>query len=252
MKRQRIGEGNQPLICTPLVGKQRESIRLELHHVLEKRPDLIEWRVDFFEGIANTEKVLDLAQEIKESAGDIPLIFTLRSVREGGQPVSLNDQEALKLIEAICQKTEVEYVDFELSNSEEAFKELRQVSLESQTQIIASYHNFEFTPESEILLGKIAEAQRLSADVAKIAVMSQNLHDVLTLLKVTLNAKETVDIPLISLAMGQYGTITRMMGGVFGSSVTFAVGESSSAPGQMPIEDLRSVLGILQKSIGQV
>lgn len=102
------------------------------------------------------------------------------------------------------------------------------------------------------MLGKIAEAQRLSADVAKIAVMSQNLHDVLTLLKVTLNAKETVDIPLISLAMGQYGTITRMMGGVFGSSVTFAVGESSSAPGQMPIEDLRSVLGILQKSIGQV
>lgn len=247
MKRQLIGDGNQPLICTPLVGKQRETILLELQHVLVKCPDLIEWRVDFFEGIANTEEVLDLAQEIKESAGDIPLIFTLRSVREGGQPVPLNDQEVLKLIEAICRNTEVEYVDFELSNSEEAFRELRRVSLESQTKVIASYHNFEFTPESEILLRKMTEAQRLDADVVKIAVMSQNLQDVLNLLKVTLEAKETVDIPLISLAMGQYGTITRMMGGVFGSAVTFAVGESSSAPGQMPIEDLRSVLNIIQR-----
>lgn len=249
MKRQMIGEGNLPLICTPLVAGKREDLRQELHRVLEKDPDLIEWRVDFFEEIANTEKVLSFALEIKEIAGDIPIIFTFRSVREGGQPVPLNDQDALKLIEAICQKTDIEYVDFELSNTEEDFKELRQVSLETQTKIIASYHNFELTPESEALLGKFREAERLKADVAKIAVMPQNLQDVLNLLNVTLIAKEaeTLNIPLISLAMGQYGAITRMIGGVFGSAVTFAVGESSSAPGQIPIEDVRSVLEIIQK-----
>lgn len=251
MKRQMIGEGNLPLICTPLVAGKREDLRLELQRVLEKDPDLIEWRVDFFEEIAYTEEVLSFAQEIKEIVGDrdIPIIFTFRSVREGGQPVPLNDQEALKLIEAICQKTEIEYVDFELSNTEEAFKELRQVSLETQTKIIASYHNFEFTPEPEALLGKIREAQCLKADVAKIAVMPQNLQDVLNLLNVTLKAKESeaLDIPLISLAMGQYGAITRMIGGVFGSAVTFAVGESSSAPGQIPIEDVRSVLNIIEE-----
>lgn len=249
MKRRMIGEGDLPLICTPLVAGKREDLRLELQRVSEKDPDLIEWRVDFFEEIAYTEGVLSFAQEIKEIAGDIPIIFTFRSVREGGQPVSLNDQEALQLIEAICQKTEIEYVDFELSNTEEAFKELRQVSSERQTKIIASYHNFEFTPEPEALLGKIREAQRLKADVAKIAVMPNNLQDVLNLLNITLKAKESeaVDIPLISLAMGQYGAITRMIGGAFGSAVTFAIGESSSAPGQIPIEDVRSVLNILQR-----
>lgn len=250
MKRKMIGEGNRPLICTPLVGKQGEAIRLELKHVLDKSPDLIEWRVDYFEGIANTDEVLGLVQDIKTSAEDIPLIFTLRSVREGGQAIPLTDQEALKLIEAICKNTDAEYVDYELSNPGESFKELRQIALESQTKIIASYHNFEFTPEPEILFEKITEAQRLNADVAKIAVMPQNLQDVLNLLNVTLKAKEALDIPLISLAMGQYGTITRMIGGVFGSGVTFAVGERSSAPGQMPIEDLRSVLDIIQKSVG--
>jgi 3-dehydroquinate dehydratase-1 len=246
-----IGEGNQPLICAPIVAGQREDLRIELQHVLEKDPDLIEWRVDFFEEIANTREVLSFAQEIKEIARDIPAIFTFRSIREGGQPVPINDQGALKLIEAICQKTEIEYVDFELSNSEEAFKELRQVSLESQTKIIASYHNFEFTPEPEVLLGKIREAKHFNADIVKIAVMPQNLQDVLSLLNVTFAAKEAVarDIPLISLAMGQYGAVTRMVGGVFGSAVTFAVGESSSAPGQLPIEDIRNVLGIIQRSI---
>lgn len=249
MKHLMIGEGSQPLICTPLVAGNREDLRLELQHVLEKDPDLVEWRVDFFEEIANTREVLGFAQEIKRTAGDIPIIFTFRSVREGGQPVPIDEQEALKLIEEVCQKTEIEYVDFELSNTEEAFKELRQVSSEHQTKIIASYHNFEFTPEAEVLLSKIREAQRLNADVAKIAVMPQNLQDVLKLLNVTLNAKEseTLDIPLISLAMGQYGAITRMIGGVFGSAVTFAVGESSSAPGQIPIEDVRSVLNIMQR-----
>jgi len=252
VKQQMIGEGNRPLICTPLVGKQQEAIRAELKHVLEKSPDLIEWRVDFFEKIANIDEVLGLAQEIKESAVDIPLIFTLRSIREGGQPIPLTDQEALKLIKAICQNTAVEYIDYELSNPKESFQELRQIAFESHTKIIASYHNFEFTPEPDILLAKLMEAQRLNADVAKIAVMSQNLQDVLSLLNVTLKAKEALDIPLISLAMGQYGTITRMMGGVFGSAVTFAVGERSSAPGQMPIEELRSVLDIIQKSVGWV
>jgi 3-dehydroquinate dehydratase-1 len=37
---------------------------------------------------------------------------------------------------------------------------------------------------------------------------------------------------------------------VFGSSLSFAVGAASSAPGQVPIEDLNTVLGILQKSMG--
>lgn len=248
MKRHMIGEGNQPLICTPLVGKQREAILSELHHVLEKCPDLIEWRVDFFEGIEDTGEVLKLAQEIKRDAGDIPIIFTQRSVREGGQPVPLDDREALKLLKAICQRTDIEYVDFELNNPEEAFEELRQAATAGRTKIIASYHNFSFTPDAESLFEKIREAKRLKADVVKIAVMPHNLKDVLDLLNLTLEAKETLNIPLISLAMGQYGTITRMIGGVFGSAVTFAVGENSSAPGQMMIEDVRSVLEIIRKS----
>jgi 3-dehydroquinate dehydratase-1 len=51
------------------------------------------------------------------------------------------------------------------------------------------------------------------------------------------------------MSMGPLGAITRMVGGVFGSSLSFAVGAASSVPGQLPIEDLNAVQGILQKAM---
>ncbi len=245
-----IGEGNQPLICTPLVGKTEELILSELNNVLEKKPDIIEWRADFFEGLANTNEVVLIAKQIKANAEDIPIIFTVRSFREGGQPISLSDKEVIDINVAICRYTAVEYIDCELNNRPEYFKLLRRIASENNTKIIASFHDFHFTPDREILLNKFSEATNYGADVVKVAVMANDLSDVLTLLNVTLEGKNTIDIPVITVSMGEFGALTRMIGGVFGSAVTFAVGQSSSAPGQLPIEDLRTVLNIVQKSIG--
>jgi 3-dehydroquinate dehydratase-1 len=41
------------------------------------------------------------------------------------------------------------------------------------------------------------------------------------------------------MSMGEEGGITRIAGGLFGSDLTFALGKASSAPGQIPIADLR-------------
>ncbi|MDR3564607.1 MAG: type I 3-dehydroquinate dehydratase [Negativicutes bacterium] len=251
MKPKLIGDGTQPLICTPLVGKTREAIFAELAAVLEKQPDVIEWRADFFDNIASPDAVIALANEIKEKAGGIALIFTIRSVREGGQPVALSDREAIELNAAICEYTNIDYVDCELSNKPEDIAYLRAVALKSKTKIIASYHNFGCTPQREELAAKFDEADRYGLDVAKVAVMPEKLEDVLTLLAATLEAKQRLNIPLISMSMGGYGAITRMMGGVFGSSLTFAVGQSASAPGQVPIDDLRTVLDIVEKSLAK-
>jgi len=98
-------------------------------------------------------------------------------------------------------------------------------------------------------VAKFLHAEQLGADVAKLAVMPRDLDDVLTLLCATREASKKLRIPLISMSMGPYGAMTRLFGWTFGSALTFAVGASSSAPGQVPIEDLNTVLHILQKSI---
>lgn len=250
MKAKVIGEGSKPLICTPLVGKTKEIILAELSNVLIKKPDIIEWRADFFEGIANTNEVIAIAKEIKEIVGNIPIIFTIRSIREGGQPIALSDSEAIELNAAICTDTSVEYVDCELSNTPEHFEQLRKVAQANGAKVIASFHNFDCTPSQDVLNEKFTQAELKGADVAKVAVMPQSLEDVITLFSVTLAAKNRLKIPVISMSMGGLGAVTRMFGGVFGSAVSFAVGQSSSAPGQVPIEDLNTVFHIVDRSMG--
>ena len=44
--------------------------------------------------------------------------------------------------------------------------------------------------------------------------------------------------------------VTRMVGGLFGSWLSFAVGESGSAPGQIPIGDLVTVYDIIRRARG--
>ena len=79
--------------------------------------------------------------------------------------------------------------------------------------------------------------------------MPQRLEDVLAVLSATLESSQKLDIPLISMSMGGYGALTRLFGSVFGSAMSFAVGATASAPGQIPIEDMHSLQTLLQKAL---
>jgi 3-dehydroquinate dehydratase-1 len=245
-----ISGGKLPLICTPLIGKNQTLVLDELTRVLSKGPDLIEWRVDFFRDIANVQEVLKTAAKIREIAVNIPILFTIRSIKEGGQPIALSEEQVVELYAAACKSQSIDLIDFELSNSQDHLRYLRKVADETSMKLILSYHNFEFTPSPESISLKFKEAEHLGADIAKAAVMPNKLEDVLILLNLTLEAQNYLRIPVISIAMGEYGSLTRMFGWVFGSAVTFAVGDKSSAPGQVPIEDLKTVLAITQKGLG--
>lgn len=244
-----IGDGSQALICTPLVGKTREAILGELAVVLPKKPDIIEWRVDFFEDIGNMATVIDVASRIRQAVGTLPVIFTCRSMNEGGERIALNDADVVKLYVAACACRCIDVIDYELSNSSENLARLRNVSRDNDVAMIMSYHNFQRTPDAAVLTAKFADAERLGANIAKIAVMPGNADDVLTLLGATLKADEAGGIPLIGLSMGGIGSLSRMIGWAYGSTVTFAVGKSSSAPGQIPIEDLRTVLASIHHAV---
>ncbi len=244
-----IAGGKHPLICTPLVGATAEAITGELGAVLPKRPDIIEWRADFFGAIADTGAVLEMARRIKAAVGDLPVIFTCRAAREGGQPIARDEREIGALLGALAADRCVDLVDFEMSNREEHVRRVRDVTREHGVGLILSYHNFKATPPAAELAATFRQAETLGGDVAKVAVMPQNLHDVLTLLEATLAASETLTIPVLSMSMGGYGSLSRIVGWTFGSVLTFAVGQSSSAPGQIPIEDLRTALGIAQRAL---
>ncbi len=246
---QAVAGGKFPLICTPLVGRTRELILGEVDVVLAKKPDVLEWRVDFFDGIANAADVVSVAGAIKTLTGGVPLLFTRRSIHEGGEKIALSEEQVIALYQAVCASGQIDLIDFEMGNDPVHIAQVREAARANDIKLILSFHNFSFTPSLEILSQRFLQADELGADIAKVAVMPRNLEDVLTLLSATLAASQKLRIPLISMSMGPYGSLTRLFGWTFGSALTFAVGASSSAPGQVPIEDLNTVLTIVQKSI---
>lgn len=244
-----LGGGTLPVIITPLVGKTLVEILYEVAAIIPKKPDLLEWRVDFFEAIGDINSVLNAAQSIRQASGGIPVLLTRRNVTEGGMPLPIAEPAVVAMYAAACQSRCVEMIDYELSNAPEDLKALREVSAANGITMIMSYHNFQMTPDADTLDSKFAAAERLGADVAKIAVMPSNEQDVLALLAATDRARLSMGIPLISMSMGGIGSLSRIMGWVYGSAATFAVGKSSSAPGQIAIEDLRAVLATIRKAV---
>lgn len=239
-----------PAVCAPLVARDQAQLEAEARAVAAKGPDLLEWRVDFFEALGDTAAVLRTAAAIRAAAPQLPLLFTRRSQREGGQPIALAETEVVALYRAVCSARAVEMVDFEMGNAAADVQAVRECSRAEGIALVLSYHNFNETPAVQELVERLRQAQRLGADVAKVAVMPRAPQDVLRLLEATAQASAELSIPVVSMSMGGWGSVSRLCGGVFGSAMTFAVGQSSSAPGQMPIEDVRAGLQMLARAMG--
>ena len=58
----------------------------------------MEWRVDYFQGVGDVQRVVDTARELNEALGEIPILFTFRTKREGGEKeIGMEDYTALNL-----------------------------------------------------------------------------------------------------------------------------------------------------------
>lgn len=248
LRGQPLAAGRLPAVCAPLVARDAAALAQEAATVAAKGPDLLEWRVDHFAALADPDAVLAAARALRDAAGALPILFTRRSQREGGEPIALGEREVMAVYRAVCESGFVDLVDTEMDNAPEDVAGLREVARRCGLPLVLSFHDFRATPDREALLARFRRAQDLGADVAKVAVMPGSVEDVHRLLGATLQASRELAIPVVSMAMGPIGAVSRLCGGVFGSALTFAVGAVASAPGQMPIEDVRAGLAILERA----
>lgn len=243
-----VGSGAYPSIITPLVGRDAAALRAELAAIVPKRPDILEWRIDHFDGLGDLGATLTMARELKAAADGLPLLLTRRSVAEGGQAIELAESEVVALYARLCEERCVDLIDYELAQAREHVEHLRTVSARCGVALILSFHDFRGTPGADEIVARFARAEQLGADIAKVAVMPAHALDVLALLGATQRASQAARIPLIGIAMGGQGVASRVLGWQFGSAATFAVGMGSSAPGQLGIDELRAALAIVQRA----
>lgn len=241
IKNVEIGKGI-PKICIPLTGKNREEIIEEMEIVKKSNPDLIEWRVDFFEESDNPERVCEMLGTINDSFKQIPVLFTFRTKEEGGEK-SIMSENYVKLLKEVSERRLVDIVDVQVfwygEKSEDFIKELK----ETGAVVLASSHHFEGTPSVREMSDALYTMENRGADIVKLAVMPQSGKDVCALLEATMERKEHSNKPMITMSMGQSGMLSRICGELTGSCVTFASGKQASAPGQIKADELKKVLG---------
>jgi len=241
-----IGDGI-PKICAPLVGKTLIELLKEANYLKELPLDLVEWRVDFYEDFSDVDKVKSALQEIRKILKHIPIIFTLRSLKEGGEK-EVTREYYIKLNKEIIRTKLIDIVDIELFNDKQHIEDIVLTAEENGVAVILSSHDFEKTPLKEEMLDKFQRAVSLGAHIFKLAVMPNSTEDVINLLEATRIMKECYgNIPIVTMAMGKRGLISRISGEIFGSAITFGSGKEVSAPGQIPVEELRKIIDIIHQ-----
>ena len=245
IKNLNIGSG-MPKICVPITGVTETEILAQAAAIKEASPDLVEWRVDFFaqrEEEKAVEKILSALAEILQG---IPLLFTLRTDREGGAAhVDVPKYEKILRHALLCPQTDL--IDVEVMQDVDSAARITDAAHDRNVPVIASNHHFEGTPSNEEIDCIFSCMEKTGADILKMAVMPENGYDVVRMMEQTLRWNERSERPLITMSMGTLGGISRMCGEMTGSSVTFASVTAASAPGQIDMTSLKYILQILHR-----
>ena len=116
-----IGSG-VPKICVPIVGVTKDEIIAEAKTFDSIPVDVVEWRVDWFEGVFEFDKVEDVLKDLREALGETPILFTFRTSKEGGEKAI--EAEPYKELNIAAAKTGyVDLVDVEAFTGDEIVKE---------------------------------------------------------------------------------------------------------------------------------
>ncbi|KAF1298468.1 3-dehydroquinate dehydratase [Enterococcus sp. JM4C] len=239
-----IGEG-LPKIIVPLVEKTEAGILAEAQKLAQLDCDIIEWRIDFFDEVTDGKKVAELSKKLSECLNK-PLLVTFRTKKEGGE-LELPDAQYFSIYEEVVASGKADLIDVELFMPAEAAAQLIAKAHEKDVKIVMCNHDFHATPAQAEIVNRLRMMQDKGADICKIAVMPQTAADVLTLLSATEEMKrEYSDRPLITMSMGALGMVSRVSGQTFGSDATFGAAGQASAPGQVPVGELRTILDVLK------
>ena len=274
------GPGGLPAVAVSLTGPSLAQARTQARSAVDAGADVLELRVDLLEeacalaapdlldAATAAAQVLEclwgLGEAIDATDGadaGAPVLLTCRTAAEGGR-AQLDDTAYGAFLRSVLDgladwapERRPAAIDVEVQRGC-----LPQVCAQAHAlgiDVVASFHDFEATPADEVLEEVLARMACEGADLAKIAVWPTSADDVARLLRVCARAtagtgeRGGLGVPVAAMSMGALGAVSRVAP-AFGSALTFAVvpdeqGETrASAPGQMPIQDVRRCLELLR------
>ena len=246
-----IGKG-RPGIIAPLTSSSLEDLKKEASRLAFLPVDMAEWRVDMFVGKAPVDEgVVRSALRELRTVLQMPLLVTFRTTDEGGS-CPLSHEGYASLCRMLSESSMADLLDVEAFSGSGRAGDIIAHAHACGVPVVASSHDFHATPSKDEMVRRLLFMQdELGADILKLAVMPQCRADVLRLLAATEEVSSRAHSPVITMSMGPLGVISRVCGRFFGSAATFGAAEMASAPGQMDVAALDSVLRALDSASGE-
>ena len=274
------GPGGLPAVAVSLTGPSLAQARTQARSAIDAGADVLELRVDLLEeagalaapdpldAATAAAQVLECLRGLREAidttdgadAGS-PVLLTCRTAAEGGR-AQLDDTAYGAFLRSVLDgladwapERRPAAIDVEVQRG--CLPQVCEQAHGLGIDVVASFHDFEATPADEVLEEVLARMAREGADLAKIAVWPTSADDVARLLGVCARAtagageRSGLGVPVAAMSMGALGAVSRVAP-AFGSALTFAVvpdeqGQARvSAPGQLPIQDVRRCLELLR------
>lgn len=208
------------MICVSLGRTRHSSVLEEYRYLAEIGAELVELRIDFM------RRRPDVGLLLKDRP--TPVVVTCRRREDRGRFQGPEDQRLALLREAIIAGAD--YVDLEEDIAE-------QIRRYGTTKRIVSYHNFDETPLE--LFDIYRRLAKLDPDIIKIVTMANSPSDNVRMLEMV----EAAKVPTVGFCMGEFGTVSRILCGRFGSPFTYASfsREREMAPGQLSFAEVRNL-----------
>ena len=213
-------------VCVPIFVKSTDQARADMARAAELGADLIELRVDAVPDVATVIDLLKVAPR--------PCIVTRRRVDEGGQCVD-DDATRVAFARQISASGLAAYVDVELATLVQVGGgPLIDGDRQTRAGVIVSSHDFAGRPAK--LNQLLTELHHQPGEVSKLVITARTVRDNAEMFELLVSAPR----PMIALAMGEAGLMSRVLAGKFGAMLTFAAldKQSGTAPGQVTADEL--------------
>jgi len=201
----------QTKICTPVVGKTLNEFLQNLTQV-QMVSEMVELRVN---GLNLTQKDLVLIRKNTK------------------KETILTSQNKDIITNSLNLKFDFIDIDLSMMNS-------LKLSKKDRSRIILSFHDHKKTPGIKRLKLLVDQMRKFGAGVIKIATVVNDDQDINNLFQILLEKKENEK--MIIIGMGKKGQITRIIGPLLGSFLTFASTKfGKTAPGQIDIDKMKKI-----------
>ncbi|HHP0375916.1 type I 3-dehydroquinate dehydratase [Acinetobacter baumannii] len=230
----------------PITAKNKEQALAQAQVIANTADaDLAEFRIDLLSFASDTKQVIALGHELKKILGNKPMIATIRTKNEGGQ-LEISDADYGKTYQAYLKNPFMDWLDVEMFRDQKVVSEIVQKAHQKKVLIVISNHDFQKTPSQDEIEKRLLKQDQMGADILKIAVMPKSKQDVFTLMNATLKVSQQTTKPLLTMSMGQLGTISRVATANMGGSYSFGMIGQASAPGQIDVTKLKQILQTVQ------